>query len=353
MTGLDNIGMPVFQAVRPWSRALSVHQGKGLTRGTAMLGALMEGVESHHAEIFDGERVIAAFDDLPPSARAPALSDFAGSEAKAPDTSARLAWTRATRLITDAELMVPFEFVCLDCTYEGETWIDKSSVGLAAHFDRSEAITSAIYEVIERDAEWAWRRQPVHKRTLHSVQPASPPFGWFQALYDDIRRAGLRMTLYQAPAVISLPVFICEIVERGAGHAARQLVYGSGAHAEPETALLRSVLEAVQSRVTVIAGVRDDIFYPDPASGAGESIGMGIPMPPGMQPLCWEEAIANFRSSGIVAPLDLALLLERAGYPDTAIVDLSRDNMDAQVVKAVCPGLGSFDRRRRMTGGYQ
>ncbi len=344
--------MPVFQAVRPLSRALSVHQGKALRRELAMLGALMEGVESHHAEIFDGERTVAAFDDLPPFARAPALSDFAVSEDHAPNTSGRLAWTQATRLITGTELMVPFEFVSLDCTHENEPWIDKSSVGLAAHFDLREAIISAIYEVIERDAEWAWRRDPVHKRTLHSVQPSSPPFVWFQALYENIQRAGLRLTLYQIPAVISLPVFICEIMERGAGHAARQLVYGSGAHVEPEAALLRSVVEAVQSRVTVIAGVRDDIFYPDRASGPGESIGMGIPMPPGMQPRCWGEATANFRPSGIVTPLDLALLLERAGYPDTAIVDLSRENMDAHVVKAVCPGLGSFDRHRRTTGGY-
>ena len=317
-----------------------------------MLGALMEGVESHHAENFAGERIIAAFDDLPTFARAPGLADFSVKEDAAPDTSTRLAWTQATRLITDTVLMVPFEFVSLDCTHEGDPWVDKSSVGLAAHFDRREATASAIYEVIERDAEWAWRREPAHKRTLRTVQPASPPFGWFQALYKDVRRAGLRLTLYQIPAVISLPVFICEIMERGAGHAARRLVYGSGAHVEPETALFRSVVEAVQSRVTVIAGVRDDIFYPDRASGPGESIGMGIPMPPGTQPRCWEEATANFRPSGIVTPLDLALLLARAGYPDTAIVDLSLENMDAQVVKAVCPGLGSFDRRRRMTGGY-
>ena len=46
LTFLDVLNLPVCQAVRPWSRALSVHQGKGLTRRDACLGALMEAVES-------------------------------------------------------------------------------------------------------------------------------------------------------------------------------------------------------------------------------------------------------------------------------------------------------------------
>ena len=353
VTGLDHIGMPVFQAVRPWSRALSVHQGKGLTRSMAMVGALMEGVESYHAENFDGERTVASFDELAVGNRAPALSDFALSEIEAPSASFQLAWTPARRLISGTCLMVPFEFVSLDCTNEIDPWIDKSSVGLAAHFERREAILSAIYEVIERDAEWAWRREPIHLRALHRVQANSPPFGWYQALFETIRRSGLRLSLYQIPAIVSLPVFICEIMEPGAGLAARQLVYGSGAHAAPEMALLRSVVEAVQSRVTVIAGVRDDIYYPQREHAPGESIGMALPMPPGTQPRNWDDATMSFRASWDPTPIELASLLEQAGYPDTAIVNLSRENMDAVVVKAVCPGLGSFDRRRRSAGGHK
>ena len=53
VTRLDRLGLPVWQAVRPMSRAVSVHQGKGATDADAKVGALLEGVESHAAETFE------------------------------------------------------------------------------------------------------------------------------------------------------------------------------------------------------------------------------------------------------------------------------------------------------------
>src|SRR5215470_14988881 len=53
VTGLDWIGLPVYQAIRPNSRNISVSQGKGLTRDQAKVSALMESLESFHAEQID------------------------------------------------------------------------------------------------------------------------------------------------------------------------------------------------------------------------------------------------------------------------------------------------------------
>src|SRR5882672_4545796 len=50
VTGLDWIGIPVYQAIRPNSRTLSASQGKGLTRAQAQVSALMEALEGFHAE---------------------------------------------------------------------------------------------------------------------------------------------------------------------------------------------------------------------------------------------------------------------------------------------------------------
>ena len=50
LTGLDVVGVPVFFASRPNSRALSVCQGKGLSEGQRTAGAIMEGVEQALAE---------------------------------------------------------------------------------------------------------------------------------------------------------------------------------------------------------------------------------------------------------------------------------------------------------------
>src|SRR5690606_30465389 len=50
ITGLDIIGIPVWFATRPNSRALSVSQGKGLTHEQARIGAIMESIEGAVAE---------------------------------------------------------------------------------------------------------------------------------------------------------------------------------------------------------------------------------------------------------------------------------------------------------------
>src|SRR5262249_53735625 len=50
ITGLDWVGLPVYQAIRPTSRNVSVSQGKGLTRAQAQVSALMESLEGFHAE---------------------------------------------------------------------------------------------------------------------------------------------------------------------------------------------------------------------------------------------------------------------------------------------------------------
>src|SRR5204862_1033387 len=50
VTGLDWIGVPVYQAIRPNSRTLSASQGKGLTPAQAKVSALMESLELFHAE---------------------------------------------------------------------------------------------------------------------------------------------------------------------------------------------------------------------------------------------------------------------------------------------------------------
>lgn len=53
VTGLDCIGIPVYVAVRPNSRALATAQGKGIDVDAAKASALMESIESWHGERID------------------------------------------------------------------------------------------------------------------------------------------------------------------------------------------------------------------------------------------------------------------------------------------------------------
>jgi ribosomal protein S12 methylthiotransferase accessory factor len=212
---------------------------------------------------------------------------------------------------------------------------------------------TAIYEVIERDAEWVWRARSIEQRSRCRLDPSTVPFEWFRRMRATIEREGIRLALYEVPAVIRLPVFICELTEPGAGGAARHIVYGSAAHDVPEQSLLRSVVEAVQSRVTLIAGVRDDIYYMDPSRDRADSIGLCLPLPPGFAMRTWADVDGALHPPARPDPVNLATRLASAGYPDTAIVDLSSSDSEAVVIKAVSPGLGAFARRRRTTQARQ
>jgi ribosomal protein S12 methylthiotransferase accessory factor len=334
--------LPVFQAVRPASRALSVHLGKALTRDAAMLGALMEAVESHHAEGFAAETRVCAWSDLPPDERSLAPDDFA-SRRDALAAGDSVAWTAARRL-DGGTLWVPFESVSLDLGRRGDLRIERSSNGQAAHFDVDAARKAALLELLERDALAAWMNLPQDRRASDRIAVGSIPFDWLQRLCAAGREAGLIFAVYALPSLLRLPAFLAEIIDLEAGAAHRGAVYGTASHPELEGALAGAVFEAAQSRAAAIAGARDDLLYRAPSGGG---FGVAPPLPPHMTPHPWSAAASGFDEA---APADLPALaaaLARAGYAQTAFVDLAAPDAGVSVVKAFAPGLGAFERRRR------
>ena len=345
ITHLDCLGVPVFQAVRPWSRALSVHQGKGLTPPEAELGALMEAVESAHAEAFDGELRWAAWADLPVHERAPRLDDFARRRGAAPADDEVLAWTPARKILDGGVLWAPFDAVSLDFSRRVDSRLSQTSNGQAAHFEREAATVSALLELIERDAVAAWFDGSPTSRSRTIVARGSIPYGWWQELQATIDGAGLRLTLHELPAVGGYPTFLTEL--KGAPGEARGPIvfYGSACALSAERALKGSVLEAVQSRVTEIAGARDDILYRAP----GRDVGMGLawPAPPGMPLRRWADILARIQGRDPSGAVDIARRLADAGYPQVAVIELSGPGADVVVIKAFVPGLGANRRLRR------
>src|SRR5579863_9896135 len=63
-TGLDRIGIPCFAAIRPNSRTLAAHYGKGLSDIAAKTAAVMEAVEFSIAEAPVVRRRVASLAEL-------------------------------------------------------------------------------------------------------------------------------------------------------------------------------------------------------------------------------------------------------------------------------------------------
>jgi len=347
ITDLDLIGIPVFQAVRPAGRSLSVHQGKGVTREAAMIGALMEAVECDRAEQPVGESWSAAFASLPASERAPILADFAVNSGAPPSDEEPLAWLPGRRLRGGARFWVPLEVVCLDFSRPGDHGLERSTVGLGARFDAGQATLKGLLEVVERDAEKAWYTLSMDHRTRSSVDLESIDVEIFHVLRNRILNAGLWLSVYHLPAVIPLPVFLAEIIETGAGANLRHIAVGSACAVTAEEALVGAVLEAAQSRLTAISGARDDILYPETPRGAGDHLGVALPQPPHIRSLSWDALGEEFSPPAVANATAIAESLAAAGYPDAAVVDLTAPGADVCVIKALVPGLGSSARPRR------
>lgn len=342
VTGLDRIGFPVWQAVRPMSRALSVHQGKGRTPADAQLGAMLEAVESHAAEQFAAETRRCSFARLPAGRRAPDPADFARDRSRPLDPERAIEWVEALTL-GGGSILLPFDLVSLDLSRDGEPGVDRASNGVATGTSADDALFAALHELIERDSVRHWSGGGLTRRMASMIDPASIAFDWFGHWNERIEATGALVRAYHAPSLTGTPVIACEIVDHGKAGAPYRSIHGRGAHPDPELALFKALGEALQGRCTFIAGARDDQLpgrYEHDRSAL--MAGLGLPLPPGMDGVDFSGI-----APGPGSVDGIAEAIRAAGLGPVAMVELGRPH-GFHIVRAFACGLGSIGRDRRI-----
>lgn len=332
LTGLDTLGIPVFAAIRPMGRSLSTQQGKGLTPLAAKVSALMESLETWSAEH-------VALPITRGSVRE--LGDRAVDVRKLPrprgrlDRDARMRWVRGFALGAAREVLVPEQAVSLDTTrvVGAKPAFDMSSNGLASGNVLVEAIVHGLCEVIERDAEATWRRAGGDRRVVLDTLPDS-----CRALVAQITRTGARVFVWDLESDTGVCVIGAAIVEDPREPAWRPLGFyqGFGAHCLPEIAIARALTEAAQTRLTYIAGGRDD-FFPFDYERATD---------PELLAEIWERLAAPCDDPALFDDLprieapSLGVALEElvARVDDAIVVDLTHPELGVPVVKVLVPG---------------
>ena len=340
ITRLDEIGLPVWQAIRPAGLSLSVHQGKGRSPLHAKIGALSEAIEAHCAERVEADGPLVRAAELPAGQRAPRLSDYGRSRAL-PAPRGKIAWCTASDVATRELHYLPHALVSLDFTRLEEPWFERSSSGLGAGPNEAHALRTAICELVERDAVGEWERAGLVERIERSVGLDTVPFDWFQLLRRRLEALGVSMRLFAPEAAIELPVLVCWIEGAERFGSRWRRFGGSGADGDPEKALFRAVAEAIQSRLTFIAAVRDDMLPSAYRSEQGPSLIRLPPVPPGFGEFSWDEIPFHDPSASRIVESLLA-----AGYDQVVSKRLDRDLEGVAVVKAFVPGLGSLTRCR-------
>jgi ribosomal protein S12 methylthiotransferase accessory factor len=169
-------------------------------------------------------------------------------------------WTTCFDDYTHKKIQVPRHFLSFDLTEARieNGWFKKSTAGLASGNSREEALVHSLCELIEHHAAHAFRALSFEeKKELLLQEDDLPPLP--QALMEQLAPHDIQCLIFQMPNVFHIPSFYCLLINT---HPLRSLYQyeGYGCHLNAEVALLRAITEAAQSRLTYIAGSRDDMM---------------------------------------------------------------------------------------------
>ena len=344
VTGLDCIGVPVAMAYRPNARSLAVSPGKGLDLVAAKTSAIMEAIEGWHAERILSPLVLASVNEVRFDRTLIDVSKLPRRAGGELNESVRMLWIEGEDILAGGPLWVPFELVHMNFTLPLPTSsgaLLSSSNGLASGNHPLEAVSHAICEIVERDAQTLWRALDAAARQERKIDLARVDDPGCRWVINRFEAADCAYAAWEITSDIGIPAYRCALVDRTPS-AGRSFLpgIGSGCHPTRAVALLRALTEAAQTRLTLISGARDDMNIEhytranEPA--AHERLLRDIEGPPRRD----LRDCATF--VGETLNEDVAWELERlraTGTEQVAVVDLSKPALKIPVVRVVIPGL--------------
>lgn len=361
VTGLDCVNVPVWCAIRPLARSLTVSQGKGVSHELAAISATLESIELHHAErVSPGMRFSvgkAIVDNcfLNPL-QLPIRSDVIFRE------KMEIQWILGRNESSKKEILVPREIISRDSRLS--TWSKglffSSSNGLASGNCRDEAIIHGLAEVIERDQMAFWQMKKEFGiecgNTRLNLSTIDDP--QILAMLENISIAGLEVCVWYTTTNIRVPTFTCTVWDSRYKTPYPHKSSGHGCHPYKKIALFRAITEALQSRLTFISGGRDDIYW----SAYNKFLPANLRENKNIIKLILcEVAHVSFQlipeAPKIESEKDLLLWLvnvvENDAEVECVVVDLSEKSLPINVVHVICPGLEICARRNLYSPGQR
>jgi ribosomal protein S12 methylthiotransferase accessory factor len=355
VTGLDRVGIPNFMTVRPHDLGpgISYYNGKGTTRADAYAGAMMEAIERHAGERYDGPVIASSYHNVrsehacvdPLEIHVPMVRKYS--------EHLMLEWVLGFDLMTRRPTFAPLNCVVAPYNpYSGMPLFYTSTNGLASGNTRLEAVCHALCEVIERDATaLAMARADVRPAVAAVLaelgfdeegppERGEPPLISLRglprraaALVRKLQRAGLEVKLQNLTSAIGIPTIGCTITEPQRLPTVMNTYAGCGTHPDARIALTRALTEAAQSRLTCIQGGREDLpdfFPPEGAPPVETRYGAG-------QPISFDE-LPSYQHPSVND--DVEFIIERmrkSGFDQVVVVDITRADVGIPVVRVIVP----------------
>lgn len=356
ITGLDWLGIPVTISYRPNSASVVTSSGKGTRIEAAMVAAAMESTELYCAENIDLPVLDLPYIQLAQKYQVIPLENLPLHEYSLFNVHRTEQWCLGWDIVNQNEVAVPVQTVSMNYQkfwykdFNSFGSFEMGSNGLASGNHFLEAVSSALLELIERDAI-SCQLEAVRQDygipqgyQMPRVRLETITYPTVLELLAKLKAAKVNTFLFDCTVDTEIPVYRAYIHDpSGQGPSS----HGYGAHLDPEIAMIRALTEAAQTRLIVISGARDDIYHQYYRTLQLKGSGSYDPHNLQLRP---ETVDAQQRKSQANPSLeeDIAVVLEklkRIGLKQVIVFDLTPPNWDVFVARVIVPGLeASFHR---------
>ncbi|MFY1677987.1 YcaO-like family protein [Streptomyces sp. WMMC905] len=346
VTSLDDLGLPVWQAVRPnaWNRPVA--RGTGVTHALARVSAAMGAVELRCAEEPSPRTTPAA-----PAEIAAELTyhwrDLPLLRANSLAPSTRIGWSPVEDLTRRTDTWAPTESIAFDLRVRS-SWVPPTvrtaPEGLGAGNGLTEATLHGLLELVECHCAVTAGRLGDPWASAVAVMPDGS--GTASETLAGCLRAGAVVEVADIAGELRVPAFAARVWSP----TVPRWFAGVGAHPDADVALCRALTGAARSRLTAVAGVGDDSA---PSHDLLTRLA-DTPAPRRRGParartvadLLGDPAQTSRGPRDLDADLDT--LLELSARRDVTVLraDLTRPSYAIPVVRVLAPGL-AFDSGAR------
>jgi ribosomal protein S12 methylthiotransferase accessory factor len=331
--------------------------GKGSTAEQGEASALMEAIE-RYSGIFQGDEIRAKrrFADFPPGDAIPPnevlmFSEAQVQQAQAPapgsdapeglpalfDRSGRIEWSPVWSLRDGRFKYLPTTLMYF--FYRGAAAFAADSNGCAAGNTLEEAIVQGFLELVERDAYAIWWYNRLERPEL-DLGPFDDPY--VRDLKMQLAQTGRRLWVLDVTSDLGIPTFVA--ITHWMQNGRENIEFGSGAHFDPRIALLRALTELNQFLSLGLMG-----------GGTGEKSSLDGAAPlrledhpyliPSGVPMAQPESGSKFGHLDTREQVMACVSLAKQAGLDFLVLDQTRPDIEAPVVRVIVPGLRHFYRR--------
>lgn len=333
---------PVFQSCRPnyfFHASLGQNsgaQGKGASRTQAIISCLMETLEGYSCEPRKPDLIRASYNFLVNHKLVCDPRKFI----TVPDVDAvtldeALMWAPVYCLGVKEEVLIPAElifFPFLPMDYETRSLFPSGSSGLSGGSSYLEATVHALYEVIERHCIHFFNHGKVAIEAIYDQELKNKSIAQFSREHGN--EYEVQFYAIELPDIKNLPLIFCTIVGQ------TETFTGWGLSATVDVSIDRAFSETLQNMAVHASGAREDLGFNE---GDGENnAGFNQTAQPKKRTLRigdYKKRVHDKIFKSLNDELTFILKwLEKQGYKNVFVANLTRVGIDVPVVKVVIPG---------------